>query len=272
MLLQRTLPDDFRRWNRQWGAPWGRAARLVIPRPLRHLPVLASAAGRFALQPNNATRTIEYPWAFHAASVTPGMRVLELGGGLSGFQFVLDHYGCEVVNVDPGLDAHGVGWPVTPERIAALNRRFDARVTLENCFLEQAGLPDESFDRVFSISVLEHVPESELEGLLAAVRRVLKPGGLFVLTVDLFLDLAPFSERERNRWGNNLSIRRLIELSKLSIARGEPRELCGFDEFDPKAILERSDRWAVGNDRAAAQALVLRKDQANGDATTSRPS
>jgi hypothetical protein len=30
------------------------------------------------------------------------MRVLEIGGGLSGFQFVIDQSGCEIVNVETG--------------------------------------------------------------------------------------------------------------------------------------------------------------------------
>lgn len=44
---------------------------------------------------------------------------------------------------------------------------------------------DEMFDRVFCISVLEHMETEEREAGLREFRRVLRPGGLLVLTVDV---------------------------------------------------------------------------------------
>ena len=45
--------------------------------------------GPFGGQGNNSTREFEYPWCFHTAKLETGMHVLEVGGGLAGFQFVL---------------------------------------------------------------------------------------------------------------------------------------------------------------------------------------
>jgi len=39
--------------------------------------------------------------------------------------------------------------------------------------------PDESFDAVFALNCLLHVPKAELDGVLGEIRRVLKPDGLF---------------------------------------------------------------------------------------------
>ena len=58
------------------------------------------------------------------------------------------------------------------------------------------------------------------------------------MTVDLFLDLYPFSKRLSNRFGSNASIRRLIEISGLEIEVGDKRELFGFEEFDPQHTME----------------------------------
>lgn len=44
--------------------------------------------------------------------------------------------------------------------------------------------PDGFFDRVFSISVLEHVPVAQREAVFKELFRVLRPGGLAVLVID----------------------------------------------------------------------------------------
>jgi SAM-dependent methyltransferase len=254
------MPDRYAVWNRRWSAPFGGRRRKLTPRFLRPTRLGIRMSGPFAFQPNNDTRVFEYPWAFEALAVAPGLRVLEIGGSLSGFQFVLDRAGCQVVNVDPGTQAHGRGWPVTQDAIRRINRGLGTRVDLRNCFLEQAGLDEAAFDRVVSISVLEHIPETELPSLLAEIRRVLKPGGLFVLTLDLFLDLAPFTDATANVYGGNISVRWLVEQSGLEMVHGDRTELYGYPEFDPARILARKDQYRVGGGYPVmVQTLVLRK-------------
>jgi SAM-dependent methyltransferase len=255
VLLRAPIPEAHRDWNRRWGAPRGRPWRLVAPRRWRHLPGLAGASGYFAFQPNSDTRAAEYPWAFESLALAPGMRVLEIGGSMSGFQFVLDRSGCEVVNVDPGR-----GWAVPPSRHGVLNRRFGTRVRLVSDVLERADLPDASFDRAVSISTLEHVPEAHIPGILAHVRRLLRPGGLLVASVDLFLDLRPFTDKAENRWGRNVSMRALVEASGLEPVRLEPSELHGYPEFDAARILARRREFVVGRSwPVMVQTVVLRR-------------
>lgn len=43
---------------------------------------------------------------------------------------------------------------------------------------------DETFDRVFSLCVLEHLPPRVRQGLLREIGRVLKPGGIAAFTMD----------------------------------------------------------------------------------------
>lgn len=45
------------------------------------------------------------------------------------------------------------------------------------------GFPDKSFDAVFGLNCLLHVPKGELRRSLEEIRRVLKPGGLFYMGV-----------------------------------------------------------------------------------------
>ena len=202
----------------------------------------------------------EYPWAFEVLEAREGLDVLEIGGGLSGLQFVLARSGCRVVNVDPGEGAAGLAWPLDTDLFRRLNRSFGTDVVLRKCFIHQAEFQDASFDRVVSISVIEHIPEDDIRALLQHVRRVLKPGGLFVMTVDLFLDLEPFTAQTSNRFGKNVSMEWLVRESGLTLVQGTTAELYGYDTFDSEDIIRRRDAYLVGEQwPTMVQTLVLRK-------------
>jgi SAM-dependent methyltransferase len=215
--------------------------------------------GPFAIQTNNTTRSFEYPWAFFARPVTAGLSVVELGGGLSGFQFVLSKCGCKVTNVDPGTAARGLGWACDPETIARCNRLFGTSVALRNTHISSAQLPRGSFDRVYSISVIEHMTEDELAEAVTVAYDCLKPGGFFVLTVDLFLDVAPFSSAASNEFGRNVNVCRLIQSTPFRLVEGKPEELFGFECFDHDNIQRRLSEFLIGSYPALAQCLVLQK-------------
>jgi SAM-dependent methyltransferase len=220
-----------------------------------------AARGMFEFQLNNSIREAEYPWAFHATPLQTGMRSLDIGGSLAGFQFVLAKLGLEVHNCDPGESAHGLGWPVRPATFAKLNARFGTTVTLHNCFLEDARFPDGHFDRVFSISTIEHIPENELPGLVREVARILRPGGRFVATIDLFLDIAPFADPVSNRWGRNIDVAAMIAASGLRLTTGTTSQLHGFPDFHHRRIMAQLPDLHIGRDYPAlAQCIVLEKD------------
>jgi SAM-dependent methyltransferase len=262
VLARRELPARFAEWNARWGAPDGRpqrAARVVRAR----LPWLVARypqiAGPFAFQANNETRVVEYPWAYFALPVVPGLSAVEIGGSLSGFQFALAKSGAHVVNVDPGEAASGIGWPCDAASIARLNRAFGTGVRLVNTTLEAAGLPDASADVVYSISTIEHIPEDELPRVAHEIARILRPGGHAVLTIDLFLTLTPFTARTRNRGGWNIDVKQFVDQTGLDLIAGDPRELNGFPEFDREHVLSSLDELMYGTYPACAQLLVLQK-------------
>jgi SAM-dependent methyltransferase len=126
--------------------------------------------------------------------------------------------------------------------------------------LEEAELPDASVDVVYSISTIEHIPVELLPSILAEVNRILVPGGRFVLTVDLFLDLEPFSDQTRNITGANIDVRWLVESAGLELEQGDRRELLGYPEFDPKQIMGNLFSYEYGAFYPSlAQVLVLVK-------------
>lgn len=258
MLALSHLPPEYVQWNLAQGAPHGRAPQVSRwRRRFMSDEDLERLKGPFAIQPNNSIREFEYPWAFHAGTLRPGMRVLEIGGGLAGFQFVLDQFGCKVVNVDPGMAKEG--WPCNQESMDKLNRRFGTQVELFNTTMDKADLADNSFDRIFSISVIEHLPAEAAGSAMHHAHRCLKAGGLFILTCDLFLNLSPFCSRERNEFGVNQNIKSLIDETAWELVVGEKKYLYGFAEFNTDFILANLEKFMLGFYPALAQCMVLRK-------------
>jgi 2-polyprenyl-3-methyl-5-hydroxy-6-metoxy-1,4-benzoquinol methylase len=279
MLARRELPAAYEAWNMAWGAPWGyrslanpfvgdRKEKLVerverLPAKLR-IPVLRSermyrARGPFAFQSNTSTRGYEYPWVFDQVQRLGPSRVLEIGGALSGFQFVLAKSGYEVHNVDPFFD-YGTGsagqYELDPiAEHAAMNRSFGTDVTLHRETLSEANLTGQ-FSAVLCISTIEHLSEQDIASTLAAAKGVLAPGGLLVLTVDLFLNLEPFCDRKTNEWGSNTSIAWIEELSGYEMVVGDRSELYGYSEFTVAKILSRLEEFAISTEYPQMAQLI----------------
>jgi SAM-dependent methyltransferase len=101
------------------------------------------------------------------ALLQPGLRVLEIGSGRGTLlQWLLSK----------GIDA--VGTEISSERVTEALARFpDLPLTR----VSGVHLPfgDESFDRVLSFDVFEHIADSDAH--LREVCRVLKPGGWYLL-------------------------------------------------------------------------------------------
>ena len=262
MIAPRLLPDKYQKWNVRWGAPNGRRlwtsrlARTWVPGGLR-----LRLGGPFSAQYNSPTRAFEYPWAVDALGDVHGATVLDLGGSLCGLQFVLDKAGADVINVDPGENAEGMGWPCTEASMQYLNHLFGTKVRLVNTTLEKAGLREESVDAVLCISVLEHIPAEGRPSLLQEIMRILRPGGKLICTVDLFLDLYPFSDEMQNKFGSNISIQELADLSGARVMEGIPDELYGLPGFAPKSVLAKLSGYLMGKYPVLSQCVVLAKPQ-----------
>jgi hypothetical protein len=133
-------------------------------------------------------------------------------------------------------------------------------VTLVERTLQDAQLPDGEFDRIFAISVLEHVTQQEAGDMLNVMRRLLRSGGRAVLSIDLFFDVLPFGPFERNSWGTNLDVYQLVKDSGLELVHGNPAELHGFPEFDHAAIVANIGEYNLSSlYPVVSQTLVLQK-------------
>jgi SAM-dependent methyltransferase len=96
-------------------------------------------------------------------------RVLEVGAGTGQDSVVLASAGLEVTATD-----------MSPDMVAYCQAKgLDAHVM----DFSQPSFPPGSFDAVYAMNCLLHVPNAELPGVLDSVRRLLRPGGLFFLGV-----------------------------------------------------------------------------------------
>jgi SAM-dependent methyltransferase len=118
----------------------------------------------------------------------------------------------------PGLDVEGSDYNPRLVRWCAENLPF-ARFSVNG-----AGPPLEAaagrFDLVYAISVLTHLPEEQGEAWLAELRRVLRPGGLLLLTThgDAHADALSAEERRRYRAGELVVRRRTVAGTNLCAA------------------------------------------------------
>jgi len=152
------------------------------------------------------SRAWEYPWAVLAAEFERPCRILDVGGGGSPFAPWLALQGHEAHVVDPSLD-QGRSFAWDPARSAFLNLRTlakqgafrlagvrtlwglpgggERRVSYYARSAERLGFPDAHFDRVFCLSVIEHVPHALWARCMREFQRVLRPGGRLVVTQDM---------------------------------------------------------------------------------------
>ena len=109
-------------------------------------------------------------------------KILEAGAGRGRWVFYLRRRGYDVVGMD-----------LARAEIAAA-KAFDPDVPIEYGNVLQTGYPDRSFEAVISLGVIEHFEEGP-QAALAEVRRILRPGGLFLVTVPTqnFMRVALFN-------------------------------------------------------------------------------
>jgi SAM-dependent methyltransferase len=107
----------------------------------------------------------------------------------------------------PGLEVEGSDYNPRLVRWCAENLPF-GRFSV-NGAAPPLEVPDGRFDLVYAISVLTHLPEEQGEAWVAELRRVLRPGGLLVLTTHGDAHAAALSAPERERYeAGELVVRR----------------------------------------------------------------
>jgi len=181
-------------------------------------------------------RCIEFPMVYLALDLKPGMRHLDIGCRDSVFPLYIAREG--------GVEVHALDLDITVARQNEIARRLGSgsgKLIPVRGDVRRLPYRDASFDRISLVSVIEHVPgEGDSLGM-AELGRLLKPGGLLVLTVpyaftekDFFMDEKVYSQDYhgepvffQRHYDESGVEQRLVKPSGLAVARrayfGEPR-------------------------------------------------
>src|SRR4030042_3220278 len=104
-----------------------------------------------------AARLWEYPYAILSANLKSKMKCLDVGCGMMPFLIYLrDIEKCDAVGLDPDFFNSGL-----KNKAHGINKKFLKKTKLKviQSGMESIPLGDDSVDRVFCISVIEHVPQ-----------------------------------------------------------------------------------------------------------------
>lgn len=173
------------------------------------------------------SRVWEYPFVYYNLNKwrsrydgSGAPRVVDLGCGVTFFPFSISRMGFNVICAD--ID------PICQEGITKAERciKHDPG-RVEFRLIKDAILPfaDGEADAVYCISVIEHIPT--FEDTIAEIVRILKPGGMLILTVDIDL-----------RGDFELGVESYRRL-RVSLARN-------FEYFHPEVIIHPADMLHSG--------------------------
>lgn len=184
----------------------------------------------------------EYPWVASNLKLEKGMRVLDAGCGRSPLQYMLCDIGCEVYGVDLFENSK---WHGIDQNLASL---FGCNIKYRNESIANIGYPDNTFDRVCCVSVIEHcraqnvsnelmtqqtAADKELQkNIMNEMIRVLKPGGRLVVTVDFNMP------RSNCLLESNVDVAELLRVPGAKMTGSRCTEpFPGEEGFDPYGLI-----------------------------------
>ncbi len=163
--------------------------------------------------PFHWSRQFEYPWALHNAELEKHQRVLDVGSNVCVPKYYMAKRVSSVVCIDNDQ--------ASMTKATEISKGFGFENIVHFCE-DVRSMPflDDMFDRVFCLSMLEHIPEGR-EQALDEMIRVLKPGRPLLLTMDVRVS----GENEEAFYidhSNVNSILAKLGISQLELNYGDP--------------------------------------------------
>ncbi|MEI6515997.1 MAG: class I SAM-dependent methyltransferase [bacterium] len=215
-----------------------------------------------------ASRLWEFPFAIQEADLSPGMTCADIGCGRTPFTIYLDRIArCKVTGFDPDVFETG-----DRHKAFGVPQEFIQRtgLTIKRSGMDQIDVPDNFFDRVFCISVIEHVEALTARKGIREMARILKPGGRLILTMDVELfntlsEADPLSlvwesglfpcksldlQWPEKRFGNSYSKGRSADVFGLVLEKRDYRIERQYQPGETAGELNRIEGWRIASSRA----------------------
>ena len=196
----------------------------------------------------------EYLWVIANLNLKKGLSVLDVGCGKSPLQFLLADLGCEVFAIDP---YENVKWHGINRKLAKL---FNCKITYRKEGGEAISYNDNSFDGVYCVSVIEHCTRDVQLKIMKEMIRVLKSGGLCVITVDYNIP------RTKEDPISNVNVANLINMVGIeSVGIRTEEKFPGEPDFNYINLIENPDIniSSYFNQLGTSIGLTLRKKSGN---------
>jgi cyclopropane-fatty-acyl-phospholipid synthase len=182
-------------------------------------------------------------------ALTPGQRVLDVGCGWGSFAIhAATRHGVQVVGITLS----------EPQARAARERAEAAGVgdLVEIRVMDYRDLPDQPFDAIASIGMVEHVGENQIDSYARTLARLLRPGGRLLNHGIAYLshtdaDAGDFSERYV--WPDAAPLQLSLVLGALERAGFVTRHV---EDFQPDYARTLAD-WSARLDGHLHEALAL---------------
>lgn len=188
----------------------------------------------------------EYPWVLSNLRLKKGLKLLDVGCGISPIQYLLSDIGINVYGIDPYVD---VGWHGLNKRLADF---FGCSIKYRAENAKNLSFDENTFDRVCCISVMEHVWDKEVENpqlkkrskedlklhkkIMHEMIRVLKPGGLCVVTLDFYIP------RDNVLLESNTDVKNLMDIEGTKILGKKINvPFFGEENFNACQIIKKSN-------------------------------
>lgn len=146
-----------------------------------------SSLQAFGFFTGTAIRYLEYPWVVENITRAPAPgAVLDVGAGVSPVPLMLASRGWTVTTIDFSQTTRSLSQSGRMNEWGYLDyQEADRRIQSLNEDFSQADFAPGSFDVIYSVSVIEHMPAAIRRDVISAASRYLKTGGRLVLTLDL---------------------------------------------------------------------------------------
>jgi ubiquinone/menaquinone biosynthesis C-methylase UbiE len=127
------------------------------------------------------------PWIEEKGDFSKGQKIIEVGGGYSSLpKYLAEKYVLEAwVGDDFGIPTNSKMWSRWGDPIEHSKRNPGVKYVFKNFGLFLPDYPDQYFDRIFTVSTLEHIPEVQITNVLKDMHRCLHPKGMELHTIDI---------------------------------------------------------------------------------------